>query len=198
MNNDALDSAYRNLTQEALQHNLITALNRLQHTAFEKEFLSGGIEVDLHSKPESFFGFGIGHYHFMVKASCFCEVFVETAIAPVPNAPESLAGLCNIRGVLIPVYQIHSALKLQLPKKPIIFVIGKGEAAIGILIDSLPVSLSLSVHQHETLVKQDNKLLQQLIEERYFANSNHWLLLKGAELGRQLLVIANASVTANV
>ena len=192
MNKDEKNSASQNLTQETLQNNLINALNRLQHTAFEKEFLSGDVVTDADAKPESFFGFGVGIYNFMVMASCFCEVFVETTIASVPNAPESLVGLSNIRGVLIPVYQIHTELKVQLPKKSIIFVLGKGDAAVGLLIDSLPVSLSLSAYQYEIVTKQENPLLQKIVQKNYFSNSTHWLLINGHELGHKLLVMASS------
>lgn len=199
MNNDETNSisAEQGTTQEILQNNLISALTRLQYTEFEKELLDGNQSQEADAKPESFFGFDIGNYHFMVSASCFCEVFVETAIAPVPNAPTSLVGLSNIRGVLIPVYQIHSALNIQLPKRNIIFVVGKGESSIGLLIDSLPISLSLSAHQREAVLKQENDLLQQFVQQNYFASQNHWLLLDGARLARQLVSMASVIHKSN-
>lgn len=195
MNNNAINSAPLGqlLTQEALQNNLVHALTRLQHTVFEKEFMDGGAIQDADARPEAFFGFGIGSMQFMVAASCFCEVFVDVAIASVPNAPDCLVGLSNIRGVLIPIYQIHTALNVQKLRKTIIFVIGKGEAAVGLLIDSLPVSLSLAAYQREAVNKQENALLQQLVKANYFANQNHWLLLNGSSLGTQLLATANST-----
>jgi chemotaxis signal transduction protein len=195
MNNDVIDSAPLNqpAIQAALQNNLIKALTRLQHRLLEKEFLNDSAIVDADAKPESFFGFGLGSHQFMVAASCFCEVFVETAIAAVPNSPPSLVGLSNIRGVLMPVFQLHTALNIQLPQKPIIFAIGKGEAAVGLLIDALPVSLSLSAYQREAAHKPTNLVLQKIVKASYFASPNHWLLLEGTALGAQLLSMANQS-----
>lgn len=192
MNNDAIVSSTplaKSVTQEALEANLIHALTRLQHTAFEKEFLEGGVAQNADSKPESFFGFAIGHVQFMVAATCFCEVFVDTAIAAVPNAPSSLVGLSNVRGVLMPIYQLHSLLNSPLTKKPIIFTIGKGDSSVGLLIDRLPTSLSLAAYQREAVTKQESPLLRQLVKASYFANQNHWLLLDGNALGAQLLAI---------
>ncbi len=194
MNNDARVSSSlqaKIVVQEEVEANLIHALTRLQHTAFEKEFLNDGAAQHTDSKPEAFFGFTIGQLQFMIAASCFCEVFVDTAIAAIPNAPSSLLGLSNIRGVLIPVFQIHSLLHSPFSKKPIIFVIGKGDSAVGLLIDRLPTSLSLSAHQRETPAKQENPLLQQFIKANYFSNQNHWLLLDGNALGEQLLALTN-------
>ncbi len=200
MNNDAITSVSSNasLSQEALEKNLIAALTRLQHTAFEKEQLNTHMALTADSKPESFFGFSIGSYHFMVAASCFCEVFVDIAIAAVPNAPSSLVGLSNVRGVLMPIYQLYSALNLERPKKSIIFSVGKGEAAVGILIDRLPISLSVSENQRQAMSRQEHPLLQQLvqsnfIQSHYFVGQQHWWRLNGIELGSQLLAMAKQS-----
>jgi chemotaxis signal transduction protein len=193
MNNDAITTTNPNssLCQEALEKNLIAALTRLQHTAFEKELLGSSVPLAADAKPESFFGFYIGAYHFMVAASCFCEVLVDTAIASIPNAPSCLVGLSNVRGVLTPIYQIHSSLNIDPPKKWIIFLVGKGESAVGILIDSLPTSLSASVYQRQTANTHEQLLLQQLVQAHYFINQEHWLLFSGTALGSQLLALAN-------
>ncbi len=200
MNKDATTSepSSASLTQEALEANLIAALTRLQHTAFEKEQLNTNMALAIDAKPESFFGFSIGSYHFMVAASCFCEVFVDTAIAAVPNAPRCLVGLSNVRGVLMPIYQLHSALNLEPSKKSIIFSVGKGEAAVGILIDRLPISLAVSENQRQAMSRQEHPLLQQLtqsnfIQSHYFVNQHHWWRLNGIELGAQLLTMAKQS-----
>jgi len=198
MNNDALTTAppSSSLNQEALAKNLISALTKLQHRAVDKELLDGSVPLAADAKPESFFGFSIGSYHFMVAASCFCEVFVDTAIASIPNAPSCLVGLSNVRGVLIPIYQLHSALELEQPKKVIIFLVGKGEAAVGLLIDSLPISLMASASQRQTTSKQENSVLKQFVQSEievsyYFVGQRDWLLLNGIAMGTQLLAVAN-------
>lgn len=195
MNKDAITSVSSNasLTQDALEKNLIAALTKLQHAVFEKELLGSSVPLAADAKPEFFFGFSIGSHHFMVAASCFCEVLVDTAIASIPNAPSCLVGLSNVRGVLMPIYQLHSALELELPKKLIIFAVGKGDAAVGILVDSLPISLQVSASQRQAASKQENSVLQQLVASQYFFGQQHWLGLNGVELGAQLLALANQS-----
>lgn len=195
MNKDATTSipSSASLIQEALEKNLIAALTKLQHTAFEKELLGSSVSLAADAKPESYFGFSLGGYHFMVASSCFCEVFVDAAIASIPNAPDCLVGLSNVRGVLMPIYQLHSALELEQPRKSIIFSVGKGDAAVGVLIDSLPISLQISPSQRQPGSKQENPVLQSLIASHYFSGQQLWLGLNGFELGSQLLVLANQS-----
>lgn len=191
MSEDLMNADSNN--QSVLEKNLINALTRLQHTAFDNAFLNDKTERVEELPPEPFLGFVIGQYHFIVHATCFCEVFVDTPIAALPNAPECLAGLSNIRGVLMPVFQLHSALNFALPKKVTIFCIGKGDAAIGLLVDALPSSLSLSAHQRKAKIDCKESLLVPFIKASYFFNQHEWLLVNGNAIAEQLQTFATQS-----
>ena len=188
MNQDSLNTT---ITREVLEQNLIAALTRLQNIAFDAEFLDAKNKLIDELPPEPFLGFSIGTHSFIVSATCFCAVFVDTPIASVPNAPDCLMGLSNIRGVLVPVYQLHSSLGKELPKKHTIFCIGKGDSAIGILIDGLPVSFSLSAHQRHATLDCKEAVLQPLIQASYLSNQTKWYLVDGNAVGGQLQVMAD-------
>jgi len=179
------------ISQEALEKNLIAALSRLQNTLFDTEFLDANTQLVDELPPEPFLGFVIGDYSFIVSAKCFCEVVVDIPIAALPNAPESLVGLGNIRGVLLPVYQLHSAMNLNLPKKNTIFCIGKGDSAIGILIDVLPVSLSLHGRQRIAATNCKATFLQPFIQASYLSNQTEWYLVDGNAFAGQLQAMAS-------
>ncbi|RYY75089.1 MAG: chemotaxis protein CheW [Gammaproteobacteria bacterium] len=177
--------------QEALEKNLIAALTRLQTTAFDTELLNANTKREEELPPEPFLGFVIGSHSLIVSATCFCEVFVDTPIASLPNAPDCLVGLSNIRGVLVPVYQLHSALEIKLPKKNTIFCIGKGDAAIGVLIDGLPVSISLSRQQRLADASCKAAALVPFIQASYLSNQIDWHLIDGNAFAAQLQSVAN-------
>ncbi len=180
------------MNESALELNLINALGKLQHLAIDKEFLSNKENIAPEYVLEQYFAFGIGQYNFVVHASFFCAVFIETPIAAVPNSPEALVGLSNIRGALTPIYQLHTAFGCPLPKKQFIFSIGKGDKAIGLLIDALPVSLSLCEQdQVGNEVSLENMTLKALVKHFYFSESKLWHLLSGETLGQQLVGIAS-------
>lgn len=188
MNRDFLNTT---ISQEVLEQNLIDALTRLQNTAFDAEFLDAKNKLIDELPPEPFLGFCIGAYSFIVSAKCFCAIFVDTPVAPVPNAPDCLVGLSNIRGTLVPVYQLHSSLDSEIPKKYTIFCIGKGDSVIGILIDELPVSFSLSAHQRRASIDCNEAVLQPLIQASYLSNQTIWYLVDGNLFAGQLQAIAN-------
>lgn len=181
------------INQETLEKNLIVALSRLQNAVFDAETLGANATLN-EEPPEPFLGFVIGTYSFMVSATCFCEVFVDTPIAALPNSPEHLVGLSNHRGVLVPIYQIHSALNTKLPKKNTVFCIGKGDSAIGILVDSLPTSFSLSAQQRltsTTITDSAEAFLQPFVTTRYLSDQTEWYLLDGNVFAGQLQAAVN-------
>lgn len=175
---------------QELEIDLIHALERMQGVDFNQG--STADTIDSQFIDEQYFCVSIGSLKFVVKASCFCEVFYGLPVAAVPNSPTCLLGLSNIRGVLVPVYQLHDSLKIPLPNKPYIFCIGKGDKMFGLLINDLPVSLDLSPRdmvEDESLAQHE--ILGSLVSKAFFSAREMKYLLDGESLGADLLVLAN-------
>ncbi|MES2675031.1 MAG: chemotaxis protein CheW [Pseudomonadota bacterium] len=180
------------MNENALELNLINALGKLKHLALDKEFLDNKENVDPESVLEQYFAFAIGQYNFVVHSRFFCAVFIETSIAAIPNSPKALVGLSNIRGALTPIYQIYTVLGYPLPKKQFIFSVGKGDKSVGLLVDALPISLSLCEQDRaEKAAPPENVTLRSLVKHLYFSEGKLWHLLNGETLGQQLVGIAS-------
>lgn len=175
-----------------LEQTLIDALSRLQHADVDKVLLTDQERLGVELIREQHFGFSIGQKHFVVKASCFCEVFSGLPVAPIPNAPPVLAGLCNVRGVLVPVYRLHQEWALAAPHKPYVFCIGKGDKAVALLVDRLPISIELADQDRvaDDTLEQDTALAS-LVEDTFLARGVTHYRIAGESLGTQLLALAN-------
>ncbi len=94
-------------------------------------------------------GFRIGEIGLLIAPNTFSELTDPLPICPVPNTTAWLLGLVNLRGNLLPVFDMSALLSMEKDedKKPILLILGQGEAAAGILIDELPV--------HQVLTKDD-------------------------------------------
>lgn len=186
------------MNNQTLESTLINALTKLQYADFDKEFLREKDQPDPDLIAEQHFAFSIGRHRFVVKASCFCEVFVDIPIALVPNSPALLRGLCNVRSLLVPVFQLHARLGCSPPTKTYVFCIGRGEKTIGLLIDELPVSIGLSGRER---VAEDSRIeddsLNLLVKQTYRSRQVLRYLLDGDLLGEQLLVMANSAKQEN-
>ena len=65
---------------------------------------------------EIHYGLTIAGCNLLFEKGLYCEVIDFTAPARLPNTPQHFLGLCNLRGNLIPVYQLTRDLDTRPPK----------------------------------------------------------------------------------
>jgi twitching motility protein PilI len=90
------------------------------------------------------FGVCIGDIGLLVPAGMHSELVEHTRIYPLPTAPHWFLGLINLRGTLVPVFDLKALFQMDNPatQKTSLLVLNKDEQAVGFLIDDLPVALS--------------------------------------------------------
>ncbi len=107
----------------------------------------------------------MGDLDVLLDASEPMELLESPALYPVPNAPTQCQGLINIRGGLVPVFDIRSWLRLKAGETPpqsgittpgetmargdtrYVLVLGKGGFAAGLVIDVMQGVLEFSPEQ---------------------------------------------------
>ncbi len=86
------------------------------------------------------FGIRTGRFGLLVPATLYCEVLDKIPINRLPNVHAWLSGLLNLRGNLVPVFDLRIALG-EVPcdsRKRRLFAIGRGDRAAALWIDDLP------------------------------------------------------------
>ncbi len=100
------------------------------------------------------FGFRIGELGLLIGHDIGSEVVPPASIARIPNTPGWLIGVTNLRGNLVPVFDLALLFESEaeageasgaLRAKKMILVMGKGERAAGLLIDGYPRSVKSAV-----------------------------------------------------
>lgn len=68
------------------------------------------------------------------------EVFPVASITPVPGMPSVLVGVTNLRGVVLPIVDVHSLLGLTTagPPPKFVVVLAHGGNQVGVLTDRVP------------------------------------------------------------
>jgi len=87
------------------------------------------------------YGFRVSSLGLLIKLDTGSEVVEARAVAAMPNAPRWLAGVMNLRGNPVPVFDLGAALDLARDdesQKTMVLVLDKGDAAAGLLIDGMP------------------------------------------------------------
>lgn len=126
------------------------------------------------------YGITIGSKNILFAKSIFCEVTTNTNIYPIPNVALWLNGMINLRGNLIPVFEIDSFLNDQgksNKKKKVVFVIGVGVNAVGLLIHELPVTVEIDEENIEAIYAPENtpEIFSDAISNAYDINNKVWL-----------------------
>lgn len=81
-----------------------------------KSYLKKRDAVDEAENLMQLVGFKIGKEHFGVNILMVQEIIRTVPITTVPNAPEFIEGVINLRGGIIPVVDLRKRLKLALDK----------------------------------------------------------------------------------
>lgn len=113
---------------------------------------------------------------FLVGENISSEVLERMPIYPLPKAPTELLGLVNLRGNLIPVFDIKPLLELDrstLHDKNCLLILGAGDKAVGILIDGLP-QLANTSHSLSRLPPLP-ATLRSHVTKAYIQNHDVWL-----------------------
>jgi purine-binding chemotaxis protein CheW len=84
--------------------------------------------------------FRLGGQDFCIDVMAVREIRGWTPACPLPNAPAYLAGVVNLRGVVLPIVDL--AIKLGLPpaeptKQHVIIVVQVGANVMGLLVDGV-------------------------------------------------------------
>lgn len=142
-------------------------------------------------EPEGEFryGFRVGSIGFLLPKMENAEIIEQTHPCAIPNTPQWLKGVINVRGNLVPIFDLRSLLGLedgQLSER--LLILGKGNKAVGLYIDALPVTVERP-EKVETMPPVPG-LLTNYVHGLYMSNKEIWLDLTFddlfAELGERL------------
>ncbi len=112
------------------------------------------VEADRHAaeRAQVRYGYRVGRLGLLVKPGSGTEVVPMVTIARIPNSASWMLGLINLRGNLVPVFDLKRALRIESgasglresarEDKTMILVFDKGERALALAVDGYPQPLS--------------------------------------------------------
>jgi twitching motility protein PilI len=91
------------------------------------------------------YGFKLGELGLLIQSGSGSEVMQMPTIWTLPGAPPWMLGLINLRGNLVPIFELRMVLGLgqrAAGKSPLVLIFDQGDKAVGIVIDDYPKPLS--------------------------------------------------------
>ncbi len=91
-------------------------------------------------------GFRIGELRLMIRYEDGSELTDMPQVHLLPRAPAWFRGMANLHGTLVPVFDPAALFGVAHDEsaKPMLLVLGHGDARAGLVIDGLPVRLRLT------------------------------------------------------
>lgn len=85
-------------------------------------------------------GVTIGPFSVLLPPDVVSEVVKGSSIYPVPKTASWVKGLLNLRGNLVPVFNLaeHFDASAQAAESPQILAVGKAEQAVALIVDGIP------------------------------------------------------------
>lgn len=121
------------------------ALNRLQLDDDEMRNEAAAI-LGTAEHVQQRHGVVIGSFSVLLPGDTVSEVVKGSTIYPVPKTASWVKGLLNLRGNLVPVFDLaeHFDVEAQAAESPQIVVVGKAEQAVALIVDGIPKLASTS------------------------------------------------------
>jgi twitching motility protein PilI len=137
---------------------------------------------------EAVFSIRIGALGFLISTATYCEVLDKVQVSALPNVHPWLSGLLNLRGNLVPVFDLQRAFGQEPSeaKKRRLFAIDRGEKAVAVWIDNFPEIKDMASLQ--TLIDPPvlPAVLQRFVIGSYAQNGQIWLTVKLEDLFKAL------------
>ena len=90
------------------------------------------------------YGVRVGGIGLLIGQNTVSEVLEQTLVYPLPNTPSWMLGLVNLRGNLVPVFDLKLCLGLEgtTQERQYLLVLDEGNNAVGFFIEKLPLPVS--------------------------------------------------------
>lgn len=125
------------------------------------------------NRPEVHYGFRIGELNILLRPLEKVEVIESMQTCPVPNTPGWFSGMINLRGELLPVFDIGFLLNKNPTITKYIMVIRHENHSAGIYIDTLPTGITPEILSDSKSELPD--ILGHCVDNIYKQDDNIWL-----------------------
>lgn len=136
---------------------------------------TGGDELDAFHGH----GFRIGDLGLLLLTeNTVCEVSDQLQLCQLPNTAPWLYGITNQRGNMVPVFDLALLLgfaREQSNKKPNMLIYDQKDAAVGMLIEELPVRMELGADERMGNIPPLPERLQSFVRACYRYDNTIWV-----------------------
>ena len=128
------------------------------------------------AESNAYHAFRIGDIGLLIPQDIISEVAEELAYCQLPNTQAVLFGMANLRGNIIPLFDLHELFGFATPAIAIrkILIIGRGEDAVAVMISELPQRIIFTAEHRLRNLPPIPETLQPFLKS-YYQKDGVWL-----------------------
>jgi twitching motility protein PilI len=151
------------------------ALNR-QFVGVESGFIKNEPDLKSNNELSSYHAFRIGDIGILIPQNVISEVAEELPYCRLPNTTSILYGMANLRGNIIPIFDLHVLLGFSSDshKNRKVLILGRGADAIAVMTSELPVRITITPEHSLKSMPPIPSLIRQYTKNSY-QNEGIWL-----------------------
>lgn len=121
-------------------------------------------------------GFQVSNLGLLIGQQATSELTELVEVCSIPFTADWLVGLINLRGNLVPIFDLHKLLQFekQSQKKQMLLILGQGEEAGAIVIDDLPKHITVADNDKLNSLPPLPPIIQPYASIGYEKNGQLW------------------------
>lgn len=138
--------------------------------------------------------FTLGSEEYAVNISFAEEIIRIPSLTKMPNTPPFLEGVFNLRGKVIPVFDLKKKFNLGLTEIGIdsrLLILSLGEMKAGIIVDDVSEVMRISAQSMESLDNEIVGISQNTVEGVYIVDERIIILLDAFQLKSEIFKLNN-------
>ena len=140
--------------------------------------------IKINGDSEQFLSFTIGSETYGVDIMTILEIRGWVDTTPLPKAPEYMVGVLNLRGMVVPIFDLR--LKLGLGKTEpdttnVVIIISVAEKKIGILVDTVSDILTVNMNDISSPPDVDSNIEERFISGLLTSSDENMVILLNVE-----------------
>ena len=111
--------------------------------------LEGDVPENI-GETKQFVSFTIGEEEYCVDIIFIREIKGWVPVTPLPNSPEYMLGVLNLRGVIVPIFDMRCRFglgKTETTPLHVMIIVAIGDRIMGILVDAVSDILTIGANQ---------------------------------------------------
>jgi len=144
-----------------------------------------------------FISFRVGEEDYAIDIMMVREIKGWTDATTLPNQPEFILGVLNLRGTIVPVFDLRCRFGLGLTratKGNVVIIVSVLDRTLGLLVDAVCDILTVNGEQIRAVPEMDRTVSAEFLSGIIAMNNNMVVLLSlEALFGREALATANAA-----